>query len=123
MVPDTRRKSRAATRRCYLKHRKQRLAYAAAYRAANREKLQKRRASPQWKAYMRAYCGLPEPTRPRPKRCEGCARPPQKKSLCLDHDHLTGKFRGWLCTRCNLAAAMLADDPRLCLKLAAYLRK
>ena len=34
-----------------------------------------------------ALCGVPE------AECT--------KRLCLDHDHETGEFRGWLCDRCN----------------------
>ena len=29
---------------------------------------------------------------------------------CLDHDHNTGEFRGWLCNRCNSALGWLDDD-------------
>jgi len=38
-----------------------------------------------------------------PDRCEIC----QKKtiSLKMDHDHKTGKFRGWICHKCNLVLA------------------
>jgi hypothetical protein len=39
------------------------------------------------------------PPRPKDGRCEACG---EKKVLCLDHDHETGEFRGWLCHRCNL---------------------
>ena len=37
---------------------------------------------------------------PRPKdgRCQLCRR---RKPLHFDHDHKTGKFRGWLCNFCN----------------------
>jgi hypothetical protein len=51
----------------------------------------------------RRYAGLPTPTRPCPATCEvvGCVR----EAKCLDHEHLTGAFRGWLCRPCNLAAS------------------
>lgn len=35
---------------------------------------------------------------PKPSMCELCAK---EKPKCMDHDHNTGKFRGWLCNRCN----------------------
>lgn len=35
--------------------------------------------------------------------CAICKNPPSPaRSLSIDHDHQTGAFRGWLCTRCNL---------------------
>jgi len=65
----------------------------ARWRAANPE-LAKR--------ISRKANGLPEPTRPCPELCEvsGCGR----KAACLDHNHFTGAFRGWLCQPCNKAA-------------------
>lgn len=30
--------------------------------------------------------------------------------LCLDHNPLTKKFRGWLCKECNMAIGLLGDD-------------
>jgi hypothetical protein len=40
------------------------------------------------------------PPRPADGRCEYCTS--DLGPLCLDHDHETGRFRGWLCHRCNL---------------------
>src|SRR3990167_1145705 len=36
--------------------------------------------------------------RTRPEICEICGA---KDTICFDHDHNTGKFRGWICKRCN----------------------
>ena len=52
--------------------------------------------------------------------CEICG---SNKKICFDHDHITGKFRGWICRKCNTALGMVNDDKELLLKLVAYLEK
>jgi hypothetical protein len=47
--------------------------------------------------------------------------PPQAR-LCVDHCHTTGKVRGLLCRKCNLAVGALRDRPELADAAAAYLR-
>lgn len=44
-------------------------------------------------------------------------------SLCIDHDHNTGKVRGLLCHTCNLGLAYYNDDPQLFDNCGAYLRR
>lgn len=44
-----------------------------------------------------------------------------KRSLCIDHDHATGKVRGILCHRCNVCIGQAHDDPELLRKAVAYL--
>jgi hypothetical protein len=61
-------------------------------------------------AACRKAAGLPAPTREEPVVCECCGRAPIKERLCLDHDHKTGVFRGWLCKTCNMAIGKLGDD-------------
>jgi hypothetical protein len=40
-----------------------------------------------------------------------------------DHDHRTGKFRGWLCRMCNTAIGALGDDVDGLERALAYLRR
>lgn len=53
--------------------------------------------------------------------CEVCGR--EDLTLCIDHDHETGKFRGWLCELCNKALGSAKDSPKILRKLADYLEK
>ena len=73
------------------------------------------------KATMRRTAGLPDPTRPEPDHCECCGGLPGRHSMCLDHDHNTGEFRGWLCTKCNSAIGKLGDDLDGVLRAVKYL--
>ena len=79
---------------------------------------------------QRRYHRLPNPTRPCPDLCEGCGRleprihkcSGKRFSLCLDHCHITGRFRGWLYSVCNTTAGKYNDDYKLIEKLAEYLK-
>jgi hypothetical protein len=55
-------------------------------------------------------------------RCDICGGIGGKRGLYLDHDHSTGRFRGWLCNGCNSAIGHLADDPAIAVAAATYLR-
>ena len=48
------------------------------------------------------------PPRPADGRCEYCGN--DQGPLCLDHDHETGKFRGWLCHPCNLSDVLAGTE-------------
>lgn len=94
-----------------------RLALAAANRKENAQTYEQFLA----KQYARiAARQLEQAGRPKPENCElcGCAG-----RICFDHDHLTGLFRGWICSHCNSALGMVKDNPRLLEKMAAYLRR
>lgn len=56
--------------------------------------------------------------RNKPKQCEICG---SLGDICFDHDHKTGKFRGWICRRCNLVLGLVKDNKQLLLDLKNYL--
>jgi hypothetical protein len=75
------------------------------------------------RAACRKYDGTPEPTRPRPEACECCGEKPTTRGLCVDHDRVTGKFRGWLCGRCNRSIGQLGDSLAGLMRAVRYLRR
>jgi len=56
--------------------------------------------------------------------CDLCGRAENESSkvLCIDHDHDTGEFRGWLCYQCNVGIGKLGDSLRGLLQAVEYLR-
>lgn len=92
-----------------------RVAYAKKWHAQNRDRARVNK----WKRH-----GLPDPKHPRPDACENCGRiPGVGRGLALDHDHVTGKFRGWLCYRCNLGIGLLGDSVEGVASAVEYLLK
>lgn len=57
--------------------------------------------------------------REKSEHCEICYRPSSR--IDFDHDHSTGKFRGWLCRRCNLVLGGVHDDISLLKNMVIYL--
>lgn len=44
-----------------------------------------------------------------------------EENLRMDHDHVTGRFRGWLCHRHNIALGMIGDSIEELLQAIDYL--
>lgn len=55
--------------------------------------------------------------------CEICRTPLSmlKRKLYYDHDHKTNKFRGWLCSACNLLLGCAKDDIQVLEQAILYL--
>lgn len=83
------------------------------YRELNREKIRERAKKYKYKSKYRSREG-------RPSSCEICAR---NGRIVFDHDHATGKFRGWICNQCNVSLGMVRDNIDVLQKMIAYLVK
>jgi hypothetical protein len=46
-----------------------------------------------------------------------------KTVWCLDHNHKTNKFRGWLCQSCNLGVGNLKDNSENAFRAGHYLKE
>ena len=46
----------------------------------------------------------------------------KKRSFAVDHDHVTGKVRGLLCSRCNLMLGIAKDDINILYSGVEYLK-
>lgn len=106
--------ARAARRVYAAAHREQHNATARLWKTANPDKVA---------ATRRKSRGHPEPTRPLPMRCEVCGEDNGHRTMHLDHDHMTGAFRGWLCFKCNSSLGNANDSPSLLRALADYLER
>lgn len=55
-------------------------------------------------------------------KCHVCGVSEKKcnSKLAMDHCHLTGNFRGWLCRNCNAALGFMKDSPKTIIALAGY---
>lgn len=89
----------------------------AEWRATNRAYLRTFQRKKNW-----ARAGI-KPDRDCSAACECCGAFPTRKALCADHDHTTGKFRGWLCDNCNIAIANLGDSLSGARRAIVYLEK
>lgn len=57
------------------------------------------------------------------KRCKVCTRAfTSVARACVDHDHITGRMRGIICTSCNKALGLLQDNVQSLGRAIAYLQ-
>lgn len=74
-----------------------------------------------WQALNEGYAVCVEyPPKPSNSNCQLCDT---HTDLHLDHDHATGKFRGWLCLQCNMGIGQLGDTIDSLKRALAYLKR
>lgn len=66
--------------------------------------------------------------RPKSETCEICNTAATGKgrsgnSICFDHDHKTGKPRGWICSGCNKAIGLVKEDIGRLNAIISYLER
>jgi hypothetical protein len=67
--------------------------------------------------------GIPSPTRPEPVTCECCMKPKGGRTLNVDHCHVSGEFRGWLCFSCNVGLGKFGDSIVGLMNAVRYLQR
>lgn len=55
----------------------------------------------------------------KPTKCEICGN---NKKLVVDHNHITGLFRGFICDNCNHALGRVYDNVSILKKMIKYLK-
>ena len=105
------------------KNPEKRRAIAARDRAAHRERIfRHNHEDPRRSRRWRRQNAEKQLGRPCPSVCEipGCGN---TGAIHFDHDHATGKARGWLCFNCNAALGHVKDRQHILRALADYLER
>jgi Recombination endonuclease VII len=138
MSPEERALKRRASHEKYRQaHPDRRKEAVARYRARNIDRVRaegairsaaQRKANPEKAREAVRKCthrtlGIPTPTRVRPILCECCGGVPEKRAFSVDHCHVSGVFRGWLCSKCNAGIGMLGDSIDGLMKAVRYLER
>lgn len=71
---------------------------------------------------VRSQSGMCPICQAAPSERSGGKRAKNSTGLYVDHDHVSGKVRGLLCHKCNVALGLLGDDPTRLERAAKYLR-
>lgn len=78
-----------------------------------------------WQTQMKNNPDYERATSSKPDRCDICGTHEKdlKRKLSFDHDHKTGKFRGWLCGSCNSGLGYARDSIEILKAMIDYLQK
>jgi nitrate/TMAO reductase-like tetraheme cytochrome c subunit len=100
------------------KEKERRRLYYAKYKYKERNKFLIERYGITYEQYM-------DMVKQQKNKCKICKRHRStfKNTLNVDHDHITGKVRGLLCTSCNRGIGYLADSIKLLKEAIIYLQE
>lgn len=90
------------------------------WQLANSEQFRESKRKSTRKSRLKVYGLVPEDA---PDNCQLCGEGNGKRAMYADHCHATGRFRGFICRRCNSILGFAKDNPALLEKLALYLRE
>ena len=118
----------AANRRWYYANHERAKELGRKWGRANPKKIMDYRLRSQFGITYEDYCQMEQRQN---SRCACCRQPEtviskqagRTRRLHVDHDHKTGKVRGLLCTRCNMAIGFLKDDPKRARLVVIYLEQ
>jgi len=108
-----------ARRRRRASYKKYQRNYQLEYQRQNPEKYRANARRSQLKRYGLTEADYAKMVEDRNGKCDLCRDAPSV--LYVDHDHKSGKVRGLLCNRCNLALGLFLDRPEVGARVAAYL--
>lgn len=97
--------------------------------ADNRENILLKNSVARWKKYGVDVDEVLKSKNEHDGLCDICGQPSRSKRgetpipLVMDHDHITGKFRGWLCNDCNRGVGIFGDDPEKLSAAASYITR
>ena len=105
------------------KRRAKRLEYQRGWYAKNPDYFrEKRKRNSEWfKIYRNKWRLENREKRAGKKRPEVCEICEENGKIVFDHNHNTGKFRGWICGKCNVAIGMVSEDTDKLFRIIKYL--
>lgn len=133
-MPRSKQENREYQKKWYQKNRKKVLAHVKTYQKRNPEtyRARQRRHYASNKEYYalryrsRVYNLSPEQLTEMQIRaggkCSICGKYVGSK-LVIDHDHMTGKVRGMICTACNFALGWVGDNQKILANMITYLKR
>ena len=112
-----------ASRRSWGESRKSALnAHSARYRLENAETIRDRKLRTRYGIAISDYDAMLAAQSGHCAICPATEPGGRAKFFHVDHDHVTGKVRGLLCSDCNLTLGKMKDSPTLLEAAASYLR-
>jgi hypothetical protein len=122
---DNRERVREKNRQNYINNREERRKKGKEWENNNKEKCRRYRRDWQLQKLGITLEQYEETLLKQGNKCAVCVsdKPGGRGNFHADHCHKTGKFRGLLCQKCNMALGMMNDDINILLKFVEYLNE